>query len=332
MPKEKKQARKGKAAAPTLPRKPVELESPEAVYTADQSILIVGDGNLSFAFALCTMLGGGSKVTSTTYDTLEELKKYPETASIIEKLNAVGSRTMHGVDATNLNGTYVAKLQQAEARSGETSTAAAAAATADVPVPVPVYDRVIFQFPLAHPPETAAQFKAQPDPLIQNKLLLRKFLIGATKLLAKNGEIHITSKEVKPYSWWRIHTLANGLPNTAFVGKLGFDPKRYPGYESRKPVNLHSDRVESFQFTNSTVFVFAAVAGTRPAAELTPPYYCSICEIDTLSPKNLAGHKTGKKHKLFAAIAGRWKTALEAMATEDLITAGGACGGGNSGP
>lgn len=49
---------------------------------------------------------------------------------------------------------------------------------------------------------------------------------GATKLLAKNGEIHITSKEVKPYSWWRIHTLANGLPNTAFVGKLGFDPKR----------------------------------------------------------------------------------------------------------
>ena len=108
--------------------------------------------------------------------------------------------------------------------------------------------------------------------------------------------------------------------------------QRYPGYESRKPVNLHSDRVESFQFTNSTVFVFAAVAGTRPAAELTPPYYCSICEIDTLSPKNLAGHKTGKKHKLFAAIAGRWKTALEAMATEDLITAGGACGGGNSGP
>ena len=41
MPKEKKQVRKGKAAAPILPRKPVELESPEAVYTAGKRFVRV---------------------------------------------------------------------------------------------------------------------------------------------------------------------------------------------------------------------------------------------------------------------------------------------------
>ena len=149
-------------------------------------------------------------MTSTTYDTLEELKKYPETEDIIKRLNSMGSRTFHGVDATDLATTFVGKLHQ----DGESSPDGASAAIA-----APKFDRILFQFPLAHPPATHAEYMAQPDPVTQNKILLRKFLVGATRLLAPNAEIHITSKEVKPYAWWRIHTLANGLAATTFVGK-----------------------------------------------------------------------------------------------------------------
>jgi hypothetical protein len=81
--------------------------------------------------------------------------------------------------------------------------------------------------------------KAQPDPIVMNKLLIREFLLEATPLLAPYGEIHVTSKEVKPYSWWKIHALADDLDTTAFIGRQRFDASLYPGYESRKPVNVY---------------------------------------------------------------------------------------------
>jgi hypothetical protein len=80
----------------------------------------------------------------------------------------------------------------------------------------------------------------------------------------------------------------------------------------------HTDRVESFAFTNCTVFVFAATAGGDGPGPLPtiPPYWCHACEIDTLTPKNKVQHAAGKKHRLWTTIDARWQPALEAHEKE----------------
>ena len=42
-------------------------------YRAGQKVLLVGDGNLSFARAMCARIGTGVDVVATTYDSEAEL-------------------------------------------------------------------------------------------------------------------------------------------------------------------------------------------------------------------------------------------------------------------
>jgi 25S rRNA (uracil2634-N3)-methyltransferase len=92
---------KGKtlAAAPqtTVPFRPVDR------------ILLVGEGNFSFARALVcdppTVLQHlpPSNVTATAYDSEEECyEKYPEAVGIVQALRAKGSEVLFSVDATKL--------------------------------------------------------------------------------------------------------------------------------------------------------------------------------------------------------------------------------------
>jgi hypothetical protein len=149
---------------------------------ADQRILIVGDGNLSFALALCKGLGTGDLVTATTYDTRAELAKYPETAAIIAALTQLGSKTLHGVDAMDLKttlvdssgggpavgggegGTGVGAEGAVEEDVGDGDGEGAAGTTHALPPSSPLklkYDRIVFQFPLAHPPATREAFEVR---------------------------------------------------------------------------------------------------------------------------------------------------------------------------
>ena len=72
---------------------------------ADQDfILLVGEGNFSFARALARRFGGlGTRIVATSYDTREEvLSKYPDVAGILEELDTAGVTVVHGVDGTAL--------------------------------------------------------------------------------------------------------------------------------------------------------------------------------------------------------------------------------------
>ena len=286
---------------------------PAPCYDEVGQVLIVGDGNLSFARALCERIAGGGSsgsggggggssggasgvamITATTLEPEHELcAKYPETSAIIARLQELGATVRHEIDATRLGETLVPQLEKQFGAA-------------------PKFARIVFQFPLAHPSQTRESFETSPDPIVQNKLLIHSFLKCATNLLAPCGEIHITSKEVKPYTWWQIHRMADGLPRLAFARRLQFDATMYPGYETRKPVNVHSDRIESFPLTGSTVFVFVR-SPDDPLDRLPPkpgPFVCLVCDRDTKSAINLAAHIAGRKHKLLAAIDERWRKAL----------------------
>ena len=47
-----------------------------------------------------------------------------------------------------------------------------------------------------------AQHLADPNPIVRNRRLIYQFLASAYTLLANAGEIHITSKDVMPYTYW----------------------------------------------------------------------------------------------------------------------------------
>ena len=73
-------------------------------YSPSDFVLLVGEGNFSFARALARRFGGlGTRIVATSYDTREQvLAKYPDATEILEELNTAGVTVVHGVDATQL--------------------------------------------------------------------------------------------------------------------------------------------------------------------------------------------------------------------------------------
>lgn len=94
---------KRKAAPPSHIRTTIPFNSTD-------NILLIGEGNFSFARALVLsppetlQFLPPSNVTATTYDTEEECcSKYPDAAEIIAALREKGVQLIFGVDATKLD-------------------------------------------------------------------------------------------------------------------------------------------------------------------------------------------------------------------------------------
>jgi 25S rRNA (uracil2634-N3)-methyltransferase len=174
-------------------------------YTSDQRILVVGDGDFSFCLSLCKQLRSGHNVIATSYDAYDVLvKKYVDAAHNTEQIASLGSVVLHGVDATNLQETLT--LPSVCATTGLDATACFAFQLCEK------FDRVVFQFPLVYAMLDKQSFQADPDPCIRNRRLIRHFLHSAYHLLRDaQSEIHISSKETRPYLEWNIEALALGL-------------------------------------------------------------------------------------------------------------------------
>lgn len=293
----------------------VSSELPPVPYTSEQRILIVGDGNLSWARALCVRLGTGSKIIATTYENESELlQKYPESVEIVRTLKeSYGATVAHDIDATQLlHPKYVSLFHgnhQSHLDSRSTSDQEISKDTK--------FDRIIFMFPLVPLTKTLEAHQAAPDPVISNKLLIWKFLRCAAELLEPvNGEIHIASKDVKPYTMWRIPDLADDAANVAYLRCEKFDASGYPGYETRKPTNNHFDRVESFPLTNCWTYVFHRKIEGGNAAEKNDATdaeknLCNLCKKQMTSKDMYESHLSGKKHGLLARIHARFSAALK---------------------
>ena len=67
-------------------------------------MLLIGEGNFTFAAALATLLPLGGRLTATSYDSAEEVaQKYGATFEGAKStLEASGARILHSVDATRL--------------------------------------------------------------------------------------------------------------------------------------------------------------------------------------------------------------------------------------
>lgn len=179
------------------------------LYSTDQRILVVGDGDFTFSLALAKSLGEDAKLTCTSFQSRDEVTSIyadgTKTLSALEEFSDV--KVEHGVDATALAATL----------SKET------AATR--------FNRVVFNFPCV--PDDVGQ-DGQTEQLEANRNLVRGFLKSAESLLEPDGEVHLVHKTRPPFGWWGIESLGDTCEKIKFIRSVVFDRSVYPGYIPRK--------------------------------------------------------------------------------------------------
>ncbi len=261
------------------------------------SILTVGDGNLSYSLALAKQfITDEAVITATTYDSLPELRtKYgaEKIDATVAELQSLGQRVVHEVDATLLSAKF----------RGEQ------------------FDRIVFMHPLVPGCERKAFMdsergekeggKGEFVTVLTNRRMLIRFLIACVPLLRRStdGTVQVTIKSLYPYSWWRLDRLAEHVPGLVYLRtEKSQDP---PGYESR---NVETDR--AFPLTAAETFSFGLVRDVQLEEQKTAPApaparsffsFCEICQVKCSGPMDLAGHENAKMHIKRAAVEAAWR-------------------------
>ncbi|KAL7746964.1 hypothetical protein RI367_007676 [Sorochytrium milnesiophthora] len=219
------QEAKPKAA---VPRRPV------VPYRDDHHILLVGEGNFSFAAALVGVLGTGENIVATAYDSADVVhEKYPDAQALIDNfVQDFGGQVLYDCD-----GTQLAKYKALRGK---------------------VFDRIVFNFP-----HVGLGIKDQARNIVANQNLISEFFRSCTPFLRTRprGEIVVTIKTGEPYDSWNIKTLAK-TAKLVCKTSFAFSPADYPGYEHRRtlgfsPGTTKDDNAEIAKGARSYVFVVA---------------------------------------------------------------------------
>ncbi|KAJ1723056.1 hypothetical protein LPJ53_002582 [Coemansia erecta] len=252
--------------APAKPR-PKHQQRPLFPYKPHHHILLVGEGNFSFAHSVARRLGSGSNLTATAFDSEPVVhEKYPDAQAHIDALRQLGARVAFDVDATSL-------------------------AQAQVLGDKPRFSHIVFNFPHA-----GAGIKDQARNIACNQTLLMGFFQSAIPFLvvgsarrpekkrtgndddgdevrkrrktrgsgdsgevfefegaqatvsydgalvedeaaAPAGQIHVTLKSGEPYVHWNVRQLAKDCGLVAHT-TVPFDVRAFPGYEHRRTLGF----------------------------------------------------------------------------------------------
>ncbi|KAI0455514.1 hypothetical protein F5B21DRAFT_513995 [Xylaria acuta] len=220
-------ANSGKQAPPQQHQQQRHVVEPTIPFTPEDKILLVGEGDLSFAASLvehhyC------ADVTATVFEKSREelLEKYPHAADNIAKIEAEeGCRVLFSVDATKMAPFTTNKHRRSKTSGSENASSA-----------VGVMDRIIFNFPHVGGKSTDVNRQVR-----YNQELLVSFFQRATPSLAPGGSIIVTLFEGEPYTLWNIRDLArhSGLQ---VERSFRFQASAYPGYHHARTLGVVRNR------------------------------------------------------------------------------------------
>eukprot|EP00041_Stephanoeca_diplocostata_P012970 m.220582 g.220582 ORF g.220582 m.220582 type:complete len:291 (-) comp19167_c2_seq8:2214-3086(-) len=179
-------------------------------YKEGQRILLVGEGNFSFAASLCTMCdGNGSGIVATGYDSRDVAHaKYDDAQANIETVEGSGGSVFFGIDAEFLD-----KYKEL---------------TSDGP-----YDVLVFNFP-----HCGMGIKDKLKNVRVNQKLIQDFLLAGKQMIHNEGELHITVKRGEPYDSWAVPKLGAQTPGLRLKNSFPFLPSKYPGYAHRRTLGF----------------------------------------------------------------------------------------------
>ncbi|KAK3722792.1 hypothetical protein LTR37_002364 [Vermiconidia calcicola] len=178
----------------------VKKPEPTIPFHAEDRILLVGEGDFSFAKSIVEH-HGCCDVTATCFDPKEVLfEKYqPQAEKYVQYLEDEGQPVLYGVDGTKLGSHKVLS------KGG-------------------LFDKVMFNFP-----HVGGKTKDVNRQVRFNQELLVNFFTAAMTLLTTSGTIIVTLFEGEPYTLWNIRDLArhSGLE---VQRSFKFMAEVYPGY------------------------------------------------------------------------------------------------------
>jgi len=204
-----------------------------ALYSTGERILLVGEGNFSFARALCRNLNEGAGVYATAFDSEATLnKKYSDASAIRKEIEErFGGTTLVGVDATRLHSVREFKRS---------------------------FKKIVWNFPHAGSGETDVD-----KSIAEHQQLLTSFFKSAARCLdtSAGARIHVALKEGEPYKSWKVvqvaHAAGIGLELKTVVP---FAVSAWPDYAHRRTIGFDEkySKAESEELAKGAkVFVFA---------------------------------------------------------------------------
>ncbi|CAE6499076.1 unnamed protein product [Rhizoctonia solani] len=253
-----KQAVKTDKATTSKKRKKAEPTRQTIPFSSTDRILLIGEGNFSFARSLLDHPSIPSlppaSITATAYDSESDcLAKYPDAQAHISALRSVGATVLFGVDARHLDKTFPLKTSKK-------------------------WDKIVWNFP-----HVGLSIADQDRNIAANQSTLLGFLASVKPYLAEGdvpdsnakgkgvkkgedvsdedeesmtlvregkhkmaGSVLVTLREQEPYTLWDLPRLAknpivtptsrNALPQPRYiqVRSFAFHPEAYPGYEHRR--------------------------------------------------------------------------------------------------
>ncbi|XP_031407168.1 uncharacterized protein At4g26485-like isoform X2 [Punica granatum] len=193
-------------------------------YSSNHDILLVGEGDFSFAACLARAFGSAPHIVATSLDSRVSLERKYSRASInLKELEDRGCTVLHGVNAHTMSKHPSLILKS--------------------------FDCIVFNFP-------RAGFFYKEHDLQQIKIhqkLVKGFLKSASSMLSYNGQVHITHKTAYPFSAWDIVGLAKEV-GLYLLDEDEFMPLRYPGYVNKRGDGHHCDK--SFPIGSCSTYKF----------------------------------------------------------------------------
>ena len=172
-------------------------------YHSGMRVLLVGEGNLSFALALVTLFDGdGANVLATSLDKRGvAVAAYDDFEDIVQSLEAAGAATRFGVDVED--GDALRRVARQWWASGDDEGAQYAGGVGPGGV-FKGFDRIVWNFPGAGVGTVGwLSVRANQD-------AIAAFFRASRALLAKDGEIHVAvpDDEARARAAWNIPGIA----------------------------------------------------------------------------------------------------------------------------
>lgn len=194
-------------------------------YSSSHKILLVGEGDFSFAANMGKAFGSAINMVATSlYSKETMMRKYSKAATNLRELEDLGCLVMHEVDAHTMS---IHPLLNQK-----------------------LFDRIVFNFPATALERSESNIRQ----IEKHQRLVKGFLGSAHDMLEVNGEIHVTHKTTEPYSKWEIERLAEDA-GLRLVEKVRFKKADYPGFSNKRGSGPRAD--QTFSAGNSCTFKFS---------------------------------------------------------------------------
>ncbi|XP_024966154.1 uncharacterized protein At4g26485-like [Cynara cardunculus var. scolymus] len=193
-------------------------------YSSNHQILLVGEGDFSFALSLAVSFRSGFNIVASSIDSYDVvLRKYKRAKRNLDHLSRLGVQLLYGVDARTM------KLH--------------------VDLHMRKFDRIVYNFPHAG----FLGKESDHGVIMIHRNLVCSFLKNASRMLRPNGEVHVTHKTKYPFDCWNIEELASQSCLT-LLECVEFKLGDYPGYNNKRGDGSRSD--EPFPLGKCCTFKF----------------------------------------------------------------------------